>query len=238
MFYGISPDGWFNKTDNTDLINGAGIAFIKELQDVLNSTVGNILRKDYMYDADQLPNSWDAFEKVNKHMRPVENGTPETLPAIRAKQEEIRKHVEKFLSERQGAKPTKPAAPIAPIFEENQDSGYRERTIKNASADATIHFVVDPTTAGEQLTKKSVKAQNKLYIDINANNSDTSDARIKRIVDKLNTLGVSNITLNIAGNGIYTLKGKSTQEQVDKFVADILSKVINHPDLKVNITMI
>jgi len=42
-------------------------------------------------------------------------------------------------------------------FEEEQSEGYRERTIKNASADATIAFAIDFTTAGEKLTKGAVE---------------------------------------------------------------------------------
>jgi len=41
------------------------------------------------------------------------------------------------------------------IFEEEQSTGYRERTIKNASADATIAIAVDFESAGEKLTKSA-----------------------------------------------------------------------------------
>ena len=44
--------------------------------------------------------------------------------------------------------------------------GYVDRTIKNASADATIAVASNFDTAGERLTKNSVLKQSKLYIPI------------------------------------------------------------------------
>lgn len=40
-------------------------------------------------------------------------------------------------------------------FEEDQHYGYKERTIKNASADVTIAIAIDFNTAGERLTKNA-----------------------------------------------------------------------------------
>ena len=40
------------------------------------------------------------------------------------------------------------------------------------------------------------------------------------------------ITLNIAGNGIYTMKGKYTQAQLDEYVYQLLSAVMNSENLK------
>ncbi len=57
------------------------------------------------------------------------------------------------------------------LFLEDQTSGYKNRTIKNASADATIAIAVDFNSAGEKLTKKSVIEQGKLYISINVSTS-------------------------------------------------------------------
>ena len=42
------------------------------------------------------------------------------------------------------------------VFKESQTSGYRDRTIQNASADVTIALATDFNTAGEKLTKSSV----------------------------------------------------------------------------------
>ena len=50
------------------------------------------------------------------------------------------------------------------IITEDTVSGYKHRTMKNASADVTIAIAADFNTAGEKLTKKSVKEQGKLFI--------------------------------------------------------------------------
>lgn len=122
------------------------------------------------------------------------------------------------------------------IFEEEQSAGYRNRTIKNASADATIAMAVDFNSAGEKLTKSSVLNQNKKYIPLNANNLTVTKERVDKIVEKLNSVNAK--TLNIAGNGIYTIKGKYTQQQIDNFTFDLLNQVMNSPNLKTKIISI
>lgn len=121
-------------------------------------------------------------------------------------------------------------------FEEEQTTGYRNRTIKNASADATIALATDFTSAGEILTKNSVLNQKKKYISIDANNLEITKERVDKIVDALNSVNAK--TLNIAGNGIYTMKGKYTQEQVDEFTYQLLKAVIESPNLKTKIESI
>ncbi|MDR1172568.1 MAG: hypothetical protein LBL24_08960 [Bacteroidales bacterium] len=121
-------------------------------------------------------------------------------------------------------------------FEEDQSNGYRERTIKNASADVTIALAVDFNSSGERLTKSSVKQQGKLYIPIDANNLEVTQERVDKIVGLLNNTGAK--TLNIAGNGIYTMKGKYTQEQIDGFTYGLLRQVLSSPNLKTPIESI
>lgn len=115
------------------------------------------------------------------------------------------------------------------LFLEEETTGYKNRTIKNASADATIALAVDFTTAGEKLTKNSVINQNKKYIPIDANNLTVTQERIDKIVRILNS--VSAKTINIAGNGIYTLKGEYTQEEIDLFTYELLKSVTQSPNL-------
>ena len=122
------------------------------------------------------------------------------------------------------------------IFEEDSSEGYRNRTIKNASADATIAIATNFNTAGEKLTKEATLSQNKKYIPINRHDLTIQTARVDKLVKILNDNHAS--TLNIAGNGIYTLKGKYTQKQCDDFVFYLLDAVVNHPDLKQPITHI
>lgn len=249
-------------------------------------------------------------------------------------------------------------------FEEEQTPGYKNRTIKNASADATIAIAVDFNSAGEKLTKSSVLDQGKKYIALDANNLTVTQERVDKIVNELNSISSGNyewnrysdnsyevssegdrrfsalfaklkdgrtieeayqldikgyrtqgndwklgkgkppirnigkeqqwneykdlwrnylnenpellkdlqekakgktltdkfastdisqaralaeilnekfskgITLNIAGNGIYTMKGKYTQQQVDDFTYELLNRVINSPNLKTKIESI
>jgi adenosyl cobinamide kinase/adenosyl cobinamide phosphate guanylyltransferase len=124
-------------------------------------------------------------------------------------------------------------------FQEEQTVGYKNRTIKNASADATIAIAVDFGSAGEILTKKSVIEQGKKYIPVNISNTNDiiiSEQTVEKIVEQLNAINTgtlfNDITLNIAGNGIYTMKGVYTQTQLDGYVQALLEAVINHPDLK------
>lgn len=130
------------------------------------------------------------------------------------------------------------------IFEEEQTSGYRERTIKNASADATIAIASDFNSAGEKLTKNSVLGQGKKYIPIDFNGK-VKQSDVDNIVKELNSLNKTDlftkdegIKLNIAGNGIYTLKGAANQDQVDEYTHELLKRVIQSPNLKVKIRSI
>lgn len=115
-------------------------------------------------------------------------------------------------------------------FQEESTSGYRNRTIKNASADATIALAVNFQSAGEKLTKSSVLRQSKKYIPIDANNLIVTELRVNKIIEALNSVNAR--TLNIAGNGIYTMKGKYTQQQIDNFTYDLLNQVLNSSNLK------
>ena len=124
-------------------------------------------------------------------------------------------------------------------FQEDQSTGYKERTVKNASADATIAFAYNFNSAGEKLTKKSVLEQNKKYIALNVpkktetSNIETANfkTQVKTIVDALNSVNAK--TLNIAGNGIYTMKDAGwNQEEIDLMTYKILKEVIESPDLK------
>lgn len=139
--------------------------------------------------------------------------------------------------------PIKPTVTTNKInFEENQTGGYPARTRINASADATIHFADNFETPGEKLTEKSVKEQGKVYraietngVPFNAISKDSMSTAINNIVKALNTVNAK--SLNIAGNGIYDMKGR-TQEEVDEFTYTILNGIVNSPDLKNKITLI
>lgn len=133
------------------------------------------------------------------------------------------------------------------IFEESQYRGYRKRTVNNASADATIAIAYKFNTAGEKLTKSAVLSQNKTYIPVKIENVTWSadslltkinmnNDMIDYIVEELNRNDVQ--TLNIAGNGIYTLNGKFTQAQIDDYVYHLLKCVLKSDKLKIQIKSI
>ena len=130
-------------------------------------------------------------------------------------------------------------------FEEHPSTNYADRTKINASSDATIALATDFTSAGEKATKNSVEQQGKKYIPIDLNKGlDVTQERVNKLVQMLNEsagkdlFAKKEISLNIAGNGIYTMKGRYTQEQVDDFTYQLLKKAIESPDLKVKISSI
>ena len=118
-------------------------------------------------------------------------------------------------------------------FLEEQSTGYKNRTLKNASADATIDFGLNQL--GEPWTKKAVDNNKKKYIGINTNNLTITSEMVAEIVEGLNSVNAK--TLNIAGMGIYNMKN-NTQEQVDEFVYNLLKQVIESPTLKIKIQSI
>lgn len=119
-------------------------------------------------------------------------------------------------------------------FEQDTSTNYASRTNRNAGADATIAIAVNFNTAGEKATKTAVTAQKKRYIPV-----DISDglkfvqADVDRIVEHLNDVKAK--SLNIAGNGIFSLPGVYTQADVDSFTLELLKAVLNSPKLKTKI---
>lgn len=97
---------------------------------------------------------------------------------------------------------------------------YVPRTTENAkSADVTVAFAVDFTTAGERLTKREAGDR---YIGIQFGSDVVAAA------DKLSAFLASREarTLNIAGNGIYTLAEHGvSQEKANAWVHSVLKLV-------------
>ncbi len=123
-------------------------------------------------------------------------------------------------------------------FQEEATSGYRMRTIKNASADATFAFAIDFSTSGEKLTHSATVDQGKMYFPIPVSNltQDKKDFIVSNAVAALNECGAK--TLNIAGNGIYTMKGKYTQQEVDDLTFELLQAILTSPYLETKIELI
>lgn len=113
---------------------------------------------------------------------------------------------------------------------EHSSSSYAPRTYYNASqADLTVAFAVDMTTKGELLTKK---AAGEKYIGITIEVDKLQEqeyvlSKARVLYRKCKELNVS--SLNIAGNGIYTLvKEEIYQPDIDLFVFKVVSKVHEH----------
>ena len=108
--------------------------------------------------------------------------------------------------------------------QEHTSSSYAPRTYANAlNADLTVAFAVDFTTAGERLTHKAAQAR---YHAIPLAGEPIVAARSLYRAMRLHNAR----TLNIAGNGIYTLSqvGSWSQESVNQWVFAVLQKVAAH----------
>lgn len=118
-------------------------------------------------------------------------------------------------------------------FVEDSSPGYRNRTYINAAgADITLAFAVNFSTPGEILTKKAVLSSGKLYYPIPIKIENWEET----VNDLANILLVSGChTLNIAGNGIYTLSRYGiSQEMCDNFVLNTLLKLIKQYSININ----
>lgn len=131
------------------------------------------------------------------------------------------------------------------IFNQSSSENYNERTNINANADVTIAFAMDFTTAGERVTKKYVENNNKLYIPIDMKNlkgvtvEEIANKIINDINKKYNSLFKRDISINIAGNGIYTFeKYNINQNRIDSFIYNVLRNVVNNPKLNVKVNLI
>lgn len=117
-------------------------------------------------------------------------------------------------------------------FIEDQNEGYASRTKVNASADVTFAFATDFDTAGEKLTKKSVKEQNKVYIPVreilHTGWASITDAAFRDACKIKEQAFKKEITVNIAGNGIYTVRGALMQKEFDTFVERYLGYLIDY----------
>jgi hypothetical protein len=112
-----------------------------------------------------------------------------------------------------------------------ESSSYVDRTKYNAdSTDLTIAFARDFTTAGEKLTKKLAGSK---YLKIPLSDNMKYITVVDLITSEIKKRDVK--TINIAGNGIYTLsKYGYTQEKINYDIYIILRVVFEiYPYLKV-----
>ena len=130
------------------------------------------------------------------------------------------------------------------LFEEHKEPGYVGRTIENASADVTVAIATNFNSPGEKLTKKAVLNHGKVYIPIDIKKGlIIKESDVNLLVNGLNSAIGNNIldaeiTLNIAGNGMFTMRNIYKQKDLDRFVYYLLKDVLEHPDLKAKIIKI
>ncbi len=105
------------------------------------------------------------------------------------------------------------------VIQEHSSPKYSPRTFANAKvADLTVAFAVEFCTAGEKCTHKAAGDR---YVSIDILRSSPIEAA--RVLWKhCNRWEVQ--TLNIAGNGIYTLANHEwSQERINQYVYDVLA---------------
>jgi hypothetical protein len=108
------------------------------------------------------------------------------------------------------------------IVQESSSPKYPARTFFNAkSSDVTLALAVDLTTAGEKLTRRAA-GEKYVGFQIDANSDPIDVARgLYKFMKQRNAK-----TLNIAGNGIYTLvKHGFDQQNINNFLCDVIEKV-------------
>lgn len=130
-------------------------------------------------------------------------------------------------------------------FIEHSSTSYTGRTRENVgNSDITLVFACDFFTLGEVLTKNCCLEFRKPYIYLQIGKITSID--IDNIVENLNAIkgsiletAKSQVRINIAGNGIYTLaKYNISQIMCDRIVYLFMEKVKNHSALEVDIVQI
>lgn len=115
--------------------------------------------------------------------------------------------------------------------EGKEGNRYAVRTETNIKeSDITIAFANNWSTAGEQVTEKFANENKKPYIRVNILKTGilpvNIEDRINDIVKAITKLKKDEVTINIAGNGIYTLNIVGiSQEQCNDFVYTVLHRV-------------
>lgn len=112
---------------------------------------------------------------------------------------------------------------------EHSSEKYPPRTYYNAkSGDVTIALATDLTTAGEKLTHK---AAGEKYIGFQLDEKVSTLDVARGLYKKLHT--TQGETLNVAGNGIYTLiKAGVSQADINQFVYEVIAQVHHFLPLK------
>lgn len=123
-------------------------------------------------------------------------------------------------------------------FSTSESNSYPSRTKENADwSDVTIAFATDFNTAGEKLTKRvagdkyvssALPADSNYEDSLASNNEAAYSYHANEIYKQLKAKRkLNNIKLNIAGNGIYSLRGFTTQEELNEYITNVIKTLQN-----------
>lgn len=117
------------------------------------------------------------------------------------------------------------------ILEENISDNYKVRTEENVrNSDLTLAIAIDFESFGEKITKDLAIQNNKQYIAVHPDGNPVEKAA--KIVAKMNELNLpQKFILNIAGNGLSTMKGQVLQNEADDFTYILLKTISQNPKL-------
>lgn len=119
-------------------------------------------------------------------------------------------------------------------FIEHESPGYTGRTLRSISeTEMTLAFAMDFTTGGEKLTKSLCEKTGRPYQAVNLISGFNAYDRIAPIVRTMDLFDVKR--LNIAGNGIYSLRETYTQQALDDFIYCFLVLLIREYGYPVDI---
>jgi 5'-nucleotidase len=117
------------------------------------------------------------------------------------------------------------------ILEENISDNYKVRTEENVNnSDLTLAIAIDFDSFGEKITKELTIKADKKYIAVSPDGDPIEKAA--KIVAKMNELNLpQKFILNIAGNGLSTMKGQILQNEADEFTYILLKTISQNPKL-------
>lgn len=117
------------------------------------------------------------------------------------------------------------------ILKESSSENYKVRTEENVMAsDLTLAIAIDFDSFGEKITKEYTNKHNKKYIAVYPDGNPIEKA--DKIVSKMNEFDLpQKFVLNIAGNGLATMKGKMLQNEADEFTYLLLKTISQNPKL-------
>lgn len=116
---------------------------------------------------------------------------------------------------------------------EDSSYAYPPRTEKNVMfSDITLAIAIRFDSAGEKLTRELCKKHKRLYVP--ANPRLVTPWKLADMLSlKILEVNKSDVSINVAGNGIYTMKGEMTQEQCNAYVLEVFKRLATDKEIRV-----